>query len=107
MATSIKYFITDSGGSWIDWSLNISPLTVLGKEAQVVGGAGGDSVYVQAGSSLTATVLSGGSNTVYVTGAFADYAQSAPVSGVYTLTRTGGLVGGANGDYQGFGGRFR
>ena len=51
MVASIKYFITDSGGSWIDWSLNISPLTVLGKEAQVVGGAGGDSVYVQAGSS--------------------------------------------------------
>ena len=94
MVASIKYFITDSGGSWIDWSLNISPLTVLGKEAQVVGGSGSDSVFVQAGSSLTATALFSGSNAIYLTGRFSDYAQAAPDGAVYTLTRTGGLATG-------------
>ena len=84
----IKAFVVDSAG------VDVAPLPQTGQTGVVVGGAGNDTVYVRKGTTITAAVLGGGNNKVFLTGAFADYAQATPVSGVYTLNRTGGLAAG-------------
>ena len=92
MALSAKYFITDQRGNYIDWSSQIEDLSILGKEVQLVGGAGDDAIYVQAGTSADVTNLGGGFNTLYLTGNLLDYLQSInQETGVYTFSRTTGL----------------
>ena len=95
MSISVKYFITAADGNLVDWSQSTPGLSVLGKELQLFGGAGVDSVFVQAGSSARLTELGTGNDVIYLTGSLADYTQSIQQdTGVYTFTRTAGLSSG-------------
>ncbi|MFH1873505.1 MAG: Ig-like domain-containing protein, partial [Pseudomonadota bacterium] len=88
MALSAKYFITDPQGNYIDWSAAISGFSLLGKEIQLIGGAGGDILYVQAGTSADATNLDIGNDLIYLSGNLADYTQSINQDTlVFTLSR--------------------
>lgn len=87
MAISVKYFITDVSGNFIDWNQSVPDLSILGKEAQIAGGAGIDTAFVQAGTSADLTALGPGNDKVYLTGNLADYAQTIDQdTGVYTFT---------------------
>ncbi|MCK9284444.1 MAG: Ig-like domain-containing protein, partial [Rhodocyclaceae bacterium] len=95
MALSAKYFITDQRGNYIDWSAQIQGFSLLGKEVQLIGGAGDDVLYVQAGTSADVTNVGGGDNTLYLTGNLAEYTQVIDQeTSVYTLTRIAGLADG-------------
>jgi len=76
VAISAKYFITDQRGNYIDWSAHITGFSLQGKEVQLIGGAGDDALYLQAGTSADVSNLGGGINTLYLTGALSSYAQS-------------------------------
>jgi uncharacterized delta-60 repeat protein len=92
---SAKYFVTDSRGSYFEWSADLGDFSVLGKSIQLTGGAGDDALYVQAGTSADFTNVGGGTNTLYLTGNLSDYTQTIDQeTGVYSLTRHTGLSSG-------------
>jgi len=91
--SSVKYYITDANGNFIDWNQSVAGLSILGKEAEVSGSAGGDGVFVQAGASANLSDLGGGNDKVYLTGNFNQYVQTIDqATGVYTFVRTAGLL---------------
>jgi hypothetical protein len=95
VSNSAKYFVTDSRGSYFEWSADLGDFSVLGKSIQLTGGAGDDALYVQAGTSADFTNVGGGTNTLYLTGNLSDYTQTIDQeTGVYSLTRHTGLSSG-------------
>ena len=95
MAISAKYFITDVNGNFIDWNQSVPGLSILGKEAQVSGGAGADTAFVQAGASADLSAMGPGDDKVYLTGNLGDYTQVIDQdTGIYTFTRISGLLAG-------------
>lgn len=94
MAVSVKYFISDSSGNFINWGSDASGFSVVGKEVDISGGAGPDTVYVQAGASASLVEL-GNDDRIYLTGNLTDYTQVIDQdTGVYTFNRITGLAGG-------------
>jgi hypothetical protein len=86
---SAKYFITDARGSHIDWSYAFGGFSLAGKGVHLTGGAGDDTLYVQAGGSANATNLDIGNDRIYLTGNLADYTQSINQETlVFTLSRS-------------------
>ena len=84
---TIRYFVTDSDGSYIEWDSPFDTLPIVGQTAIISGNIGRDWVYVGAGAEIDVRGLGNGTDRIYLTGNLADYTQS--ISGnTYTLTRS-------------------
>ncbi len=98
MSGQTKYFISNTNGFFVNWYSDITGLESHGQALKVSGNGGDDAVYVGQGTKVDATGLTstGGSDSIYLTGTFNDYAQTLDGS-TYTFKRTVN-IGGT--DYQ-------
>ncbi len=95
MALFAKYYVTSPSGVYIDWS-SYNGFSLEGQEGALSGGVGADYLSVGIGNSFDARDFLGssGNDVLYLTGSLSHYTQSVDSNGVYTLTRTAGLIAG-------------
>ncbi len=98
MPGQTKYFISNTNGFFVNWYSDITGVESHGQALKASGNGGDDAVYVGQGTKVDATGLTstGGSDSIYLTGTFNDYAQTLDGS-TYTFKRTV-TIGGT--DYQ-------